>query len=123
MPTFNEPIRPLEFLLAEANGSISREQVTIASGQGALVPGAVLGRRTSGGQFAVYNDAATDGTQTAVAILCYPVDATAAAVPATVIARHAEVEASGLNWNTQGSPAIANGVADLAALDILVRSA
>jgi len=58
MPTFNEPARPLEFLVSEANGSISREQVTIAVAAPAMVAGTVLGRITASGQWTVYNDGA-----------------------------------------------------------------
>jgi len=73
MPTFNEPARPLEFLVSEANGSISREQVTIAVAAPAMVAGTVLGRITASGQWTVYNDGAADGTEVARGILAYDV--------------------------------------------------
>lgn len=44
-----ESIRPGEFLLAEANGTISREEITIAAAAGAMVAGAVLGKITKAG--------------------------------------------------------------------------
>jgi len=49
MATYNEPVRPLEFLISEANGQLSREQVTLAASQGALVAGTVLGKKTKAG--------------------------------------------------------------------------
>jgi hypothetical protein len=50
MSTYNEPIRALEFLVSEANGQRSREQVTLAANLGALVPGTVLGQATVGAE-------------------------------------------------------------------------
>jgi hypothetical protein len=123
MPTFNEPARPLEFLVSEANGSISREQVTIAVAAPAMVAGTVLGRITASGQWTVYNDGATDGTEVARGILAYDVADVAATQIATIIARHAEVKAAQLNWNAQAAGAITNGTADLLALEILLRAA
>lgn len=53
MATHNEPARALEFLLSEASGTRSRENVTLAASQGALDPGTVLGKITKGaGSFA-----------------------------------------------------------------------
>lgn len=46
MTTLTMGARPFEFLLSEAPGALSREQVTIASGAGVLEPGSVLGRIT-----------------------------------------------------------------------------
>lgn len=44
-----ESIRPGEFLLAEANGTISREEITIAAAAAAMVAGTVLGKITKAG--------------------------------------------------------------------------
>lgn len=49
MTTYTEPMRPLEFLVSEASGQLSRESVTLAASQGALVPGTVLGKITKAG--------------------------------------------------------------------------
>lgn len=46
MATYNEPLRPLEFLVSEANGQRSREQVTLAAHDAKIEPGTVLGRRS-----------------------------------------------------------------------------
>jgi len=55
--------------------------VTIASGEGALVRGTVLGIVTLTGEYAAYDNAANDGTETAAAVLWDPdgVNATSAA--------------------------------------------
>jgi hypothetical protein len=108
--------RPYEFLLSTANGSRAFEAVTIVSGAGALAAGTVLGKITASGKYTAYSDAAADGSQAAAAILCDAVDATSADQLATVIARDAEVFASKLTGSD------ANGLTDLAALNIIARS-
>jgi hypothetical protein len=45
MATYNEPMRPYEFVLSD-HGGISYEQITLNSGAGTLVPGSVIGRIT-----------------------------------------------------------------------------
>lgn len=47
MTSYTEPTRPGECLVSEANGSLSREAVTIAAGAD-LAPGTVLGRILTG---------------------------------------------------------------------------
>jgi len=46
MGSYAEPLRPLEFLVSEANGQRSREKVVLAANAAALEPGTVLGRRS-----------------------------------------------------------------------------
>lgn len=109
------------FLLSEANGTYSRETVTIASGQN-LLAGAVLGKKTSGGAYAAYDSNLSDGTQTAVAILLDDCNATGGAKKATVIVRAAEVNGDELVY-LDDSPAVdeAGAVTDLASVGIIVR--
>jgi len=85
-----------EFLLSEGNGSISREEVVIASTAPAMVPGTVVGVITASGKYAPYSNAAVDGTQTAAGILYASVDDRAADQKAVVIVRDAEVVSSEL---------------------------
>ena len=116
-----ETLRPGEFILAEANGTISREAVTIASGQN-LVAGTVVGKVSASGKYIAYDDDNADGSQTAAGILYAAVDASAADKPGVIIARHAEVVDSLLTWaatNDAGDKTA--GKADLAALDIILR--
>lgn len=109
-----EGTRAGEFLLSEGNGAISRESVTIVTGQD-LVAGTVVGKITASGKYAAYSDVAADGTQTAAGVLYGNVDATAADKTAVIIARYAEVSSAMLTGSD------ANGVADLLALGIIVR--
>jgi hypothetical protein len=62
--------RAYEWLRSEAPGTRSRDTatVTIAGGAG-MKSGTVLGRVTATGKLKVYSDAASDGSQAAVAIL------------------------------------------------------
>jgi hypothetical protein len=122
MPTFNEPARPLEFLVTEANGSISRERVTIAAAAPAMVAGTVVAR-LSGGEWTLYNNAGSGGAEVAAGILAYDAPDLAVTQQTTVIVRHAEVKAAGLNWGANDAAGITAGTADLAALQILLRAA
>ena len=107
------------FLLSEAAGQRSREKVTIASGQN-LGAGTVLGKISGDGTYAIYDNDASDGTQTAVAILFADCDASDGEQEATVIARDAEVNgeelifASGVDED--------GAVTDMASAGIIVRS-
>jgi len=122
MATYNEPIRPAEFLLSEAEGTLSRESVVIASGSGVIQPGTVLGKITTGGKYAPFDDDNTDGTETAVAIALMQVDATSAEAPCAVITRLAEVKSTALVWaSTNDAGDKTAGIADLAARYIILR--
>lgn len=61
-------------------GDYSRESVTIASGNGIISIGEVLGQITAGGKYAKYDNAAVDGTEVATVVSRLKVDATAADV-------------------------------------------
>lgn len=110
------------YLVSEANGYRSREQVVIASGSGKLDAGSVLGQVSVSKKFKPYTPGASDGSQNAVAILFEACDATSADVRRTVTARDAEIQADVLVWaggvnDTQKTAALAA----LAALGIAAR--
>ena len=111
-----EKSRAGQFLLAEANGTLSRERIVVASGQGVCPVGQVLGKITATGEYGKYSNADTEtGLGVGVAILYDEVDATSAAVPGVGIFRHAEVkEAELTGLDTAGK-------ADLAAVQIIFR--
>jgi len=109
-----ETIKAGAFILSEGMGDISRETVTIETGQN-LTVGTVLGKITASDTYAAYNDAAGDGTEVAAGILYDDTDATLADTDAVMIARMAEVASEDLTGSN------ANGVSDLAALNIIVR--
>ena len=112
-----------EFIVSEANGSRSREKGILGVGNN-LKAGAVLGKLTSGGDYAEYDNGASDGSQTAVAILYDDVDATAADAECVVIARDAEVNKSELQFESgQSAGDKAAAYVDLAAVGIIARDA
>lgn len=116
-----ESLRAGEFIIAEGNGSISREEVTIASGQN-LVAGTVVGKVTASSKFIAYDDDNADGSQTAAGILYEAVDASAGDKKGVIVARHAEVDTSLLTFvGTNDAGDITAGKADLAALQIILR--
>lgn len=95
MDAITENPRPLAFVLSEGNGYISRENLIIASGSGKLEAGTALGKITAGGKYTFSPHAETvdiEGAETAVALLCYPIDATDADVEAVCITNDAEVK-------------------------------
>lgn len=127
MATYNEPAHPLDFLVSEANGHLSREQVTLTAAQGDLVPGTVMAKVTGTGNYIPYDDdlnAGTPGAGIAAGILCYPAPNNAATQLVTIIARQAEVQDALLVWEASNdSTEINAGKAELIALGIVPRNA
>lgn len=111
----NEGKHTGEFLLSEGNGSISREEVTIAAAAPAMVPGELVGKITATGKYTKYADGNSDGSQTCAGILYRGVSDSASDQKAVIIARYAEVAAAELTG--LDTPARA----DLAAIGIIVR--
>ena len=121
MPTLTEGRHAGGFLVWEASRDYCREVVTIDAGQ--LEPGTVLGRITVGGKYAAHDPDATDGTQTAVAVLWDKADASAGDVRAVAMVRGpAIVNRHDLVFAGAPSAAeIAAAHADLLAVGIAVR--
>lgn len=111
------------FLKSEANGTLSREAIVIASGAGSLLCGSVLGKVTASGKYKLYDNDAADGTQTAVAILAYDVDATSADQAAVGIVREAEAWRDRLVWGVAVTTQAEKDAAyvDFATVNIAVR--
>jgi len=64
-----------EFILSEANGDRSRDNITVELANAAdngIDAGTVLGMRASDGKYLAYDDTATDGTETVAGILYAP---------------------------------------------------
>lgn len=96
---------------------IIRRPGVIAAGQ-QLSRGAVLGELTAGGQFKLSTSAATDGSQTPVAVLDEDIDTTAGALPG-VLMLTGEVRGDALHLGAGHTIA---GVADaLRPLSLFVR--
>lgn len=122
MTTLTETTHAGEFLVSEANGTLSREVVTIVSGSGVITAGMVLGKITASGKYKPYDDDNVDGSETAAAIAYDGVDATSADKAVTVIFRDAEVKLSALQWAaTNDATDKTNGLADLAGKNIIAR--
>ncbi|BBE74356.1 head decoration protein [Oharaeibacter diazotrophicus] len=112
-----------DWLKYEEPNHYSRETVTIASGAGVLATGTVLAKVTASGKYVAAAASGSDGTQTAVAVLVTPVDASAADQKAVVVARDAIAGHAGLTWGAtiNDSTKRAAAITQLAAVGILVR--
>jgi Bacteriophage lambda head decoration protein D len=121
MPVLNEGRYAGEFLVSEGNGRISREIITVLSGQN-LVAAAVLGKVTASGKYKALDPAAVDGSEAAAGILYDAVDASAADAEGVAIVRLAEVNAAELVWPAGiGAPEQTTALGELAALTIIAR--
>jgi hypothetical protein len=121
MPELIEGRHAGEFLVSEGNGRISRETITVLSGQ-TLSAGAVLGKVTASGKYKVLAPAADDGSEVAAAILYGAVDASAGDAEGVAIVRLAEVNAAELVWPDAIEPAErATALGELALLSIIAR--
>ena len=122
MNTLTEAKTLGDLLKYEAPSHYSRDTGIVAAGQ-TLALGAVLGRESAGGKLRALNPAATNGTQSAVAVLGQHVDADLADVQAVIVARHAIVAQGALVWPAGiTAPQRASAEAALIALGILPRT-
>lgn len=85
-----ETTRAAEFLASEANGDRSRDVITVANSSN-LEPGTVLGQVTTSSKYKRFDPDATDGSQTAAAVLYDWADASGGDVRAVGITRDAVV--------------------------------
>lgn len=117
---FTEHVHTAEWLISEAEGKFSRDVVTVTvPSQTVMRSGTVLGKITASGKYIPALNAASDGSQVAVAILYNELPAQAAGdVKATVIVRQAEVFGAMLN---DGNALESGVVAELAAVGLIVR--
>ena len=124
MPTvFTEGKRDTEGVLSEANGQRSRENIVIASGAGVVAPMTVLGKITASGKYIVSENTAVDGSEVAVAVNLYRVDATSADASVAAIIRDAEINDNYLTYGASrnlDAEKLAARV-DLAAEGVIVR--
>lgn len=121
MAAITESRHPGEFLLSEADGTLSREVVTISDSI-AIKAGQVLGKVTADGKYHFYDNADTiPGTGVAAAIALYPLAADATNRKITVIFRLAEVTSAGLEWNGQDSTSQAAARTDLVGRHVVFR--
>lgn len=77
---------PGDVLKYEVEPNYTRDVITLLAGMPYPV-GSVLGKITASGKYKLATSGGTDGAQTAVAVLLYPVDATLADAQGIVVAR------------------------------------
>lgn len=114
-----------DWLKAEDGSYRSRDTAIIASGAGKLVSGTVLAKVAATGKYvpAAAAAAGSDGSQTAVAVLLFPVDATSADAKAVIVSRHAIASHAGLTYGATINDATKRAAANaqLGAVGIIVR--
>jgi hypothetical protein len=121
MTVFTEGQHAGEFIVSEANGTLSREIGTLITGQ-TLKAGTVLGTITLSGKWTQYDQDGTDGSEVATGILFGNTDATSADHPCVGIVRMAEVNGAELVWPADIDAAEKTAaIAQLAALGLIVR--
>ena len=120
---FTEPMRAGEHLVSEVTTQ-SREVGIVAQGATAIYPpGTVLGKVTASNKLTQLAPAATDGSQTPVAINYERVDATLADTPVAINVRLTEVNGLCLTWPSGITTAQqAAAIASLAAAGVIVRT-
>ena len=111
----NYPTLSGDWLRHELDSRLNREEVTIVAGAGVLPTGAVLGKITASGKYKRHVNGASDGTQTAVAVLLNAVDASGGSdVKGVIVTGQAEIVALALSWdasvneNTKKNSALAS---------------
>ncbi|SHJ68968.1 Bacteriophage lambda head decoration protein D [Roseomonas rosea] len=125
-PVLSEGFYPGHFLVSQANGFRSRDTITIANTTGApvtLQAGLVLAKLTANGNYVPYDNAGSDGSEVAAAILFATVTVPANGTKRGAgVTRAAEVNASELLWDASVDAAGKTaGLADLLALGIVAR--
>lgn len=113
-----------EYLINEANGTLSREEITVTLGAGeSLASGRVLAKLTATSKYVPYDNAGTDGSEVAAAVLLTPLDGSVAGgdFKATAHVRLCEVIADRLGWGSVDVTGQTAGKADLAAAYVIAR--
>lgn len=119
--TLNEDTHAGEFMVSEANGDRSREEITVVDGQ-TLKAGHVVGIVTASGKYAEHDPAAGDGTEDAAGILYRAVTADGADETGLAIVRDAEVARGALVFKDgMSEPEKDAAAADLEVLGVIVR--
>ena len=118
--TVTAPIRTGEYIVGEEPDYRSRDVAIISGGD--YAPGTVLGKITGSGKLTQVNPSASDGSQSAVAVLYQAAKASAADVRRTVHSRDCSVNGNLLIYpagaTTNQKQTIVN---QLTALGIIVR--
>lgn len=124
MSTKTEGQHSAEFLVSEAPGTLSRDEGTVyVPANTTLQGGTVLGQQSQGGRYGQYDEANSDGTNVAAAVLYNEIvndtDAAFSAAPCTVVNLNAEVRRVSLVFADGVDEA--GAIADLLTLGIKAR--
>lgn len=127
MAVKTEKLNVSDVVLYEAPQKYSRDVETIASGEGVLAVGMVLGRVTASGKLVAAPPASAvgkEGAETAMAVLLEEIDATAADAEAVVMTRQGVVNRANLSFEAGVDTAAERDakVAELKAAGILART-
>lgn len=107
--------RLAEFVLTEASGQRSRENIVVAQTGAEIKSGTVLGKITASGKYAPYNNAASNGTEVAAGVLYNWLPAATGDTKAVGFVRDCEVVRGSLTGLDTA------GEADLKAIGVIVR--
>lgn len=112
-----------DWLKSEADNYRSRSTAIVASGSGKLKSGQVLARVTATGKLVPVAATGSDGSQTAVAILAFAVDATSSDAKAVIVDTDATVSHNGITHGPTITDAAKRAavIAQLAVVSIKVR--
>lgn len=115
-----------EFLLSEAPGTRSRDNVTVTvPGSTTLAAGYVLARLTATGKYVPYDNAGSDGSESAYGVLWAELvndDGSPVDMDGVVINTDAEIVSDALTWHADNDAADqAAGLADLLSRGIKAR--
>lgn len=108
------------FIVSEANGSRSREEINLIKGQNLQV-GTILGKITESGEYTQYNSTATNGSQTVAGILYDNINATEEDRKAVVIIRDAEIAKDKLIYPDDSDDTKNKANEELKALGLIIR--
>jgi len=126
MTILTEGTRGYAFLVSEANGARTRQEVVVTvPANSTIVAGRIMGQITTGGKFVAQTAAATNGSQTPAGLLLVSQTNTTGSaidVSATIVSRDAEVVKTQLTYDpAANAAAILAADAALAARGIIVR--
>ena len=123
MPVLTEPPSMGDVLKYEVNPNYTREVITLQLGL-SYPAGSVLGRITACGKYTLSPATGADGSQTAVAVLLYPVNATLADAVGIVVTRGPTIvsrAALAYEATVNDAAKIAAKITQLAAVGIIAR--
>lgn len=107
--------RLAEFVLSEASGQRSRENIVVVQTGAAIASGTVLSKLTLDGKYVPYDNVGTDGSEVAAGILYTPLSAATGDIKAVGFVRDCEVNRKAL------TALDASAELDLIAIGVVVR--